>query len=62
MTENEMDWNQAIKECPSNVDGKCRISPNNKACSDNVSSGKCPIKQLQKLEVTSDSPDCSARS
>lgn len=46
-----MNWNQAIKECPSNVDGKCQVLPNNKACSDNVSNGKCPIKQLQKREL-----------
>ena len=46
-----MDWNQAIKDCPSNIDGKCQVLPNNRVCTDNISNGKCPIKQLQELEV-----------
>ncbi len=45
-----MDWDKAIKECPSNKDGKCTVVFGEKPCEDNVSNGKCPIKQLQNKE------------
>ena len=45
-----MDWNKAIKECPSNIDGKCQVLPNDTTCADNVAKEKCPIKQLEKKE------------
>lgn len=43
-----MDWDKAIKECPSNVKGICAVLHENECCSDAVTSEKCPIKQLEK--------------
>ena len=41
-------WDKAIKECPSYVKGgMCAILRGNKRCSNAVTSGKCPIKQLE---------------
>lgn len=42
-----MEWNETIKECPSNINGKCVISPENDPCENHISEGKCPIKQLE---------------
>lgn len=42
-----MDWDKAIKECPSCTKGVCTVLYGNKRCSDAVTSGKCPIKQLE---------------
>ncbi len=42
-----MDWNKAIKECPSCINGVCTVLQGNKRCTDVVTSGKCPIKQLE---------------
>ena len=43
-----MNWDKAIKECPSNAKGICAVLYANNRCSDAVISGKCPIKQLEK--------------
>lgn len=43
-----MNWDKAIKECPSNVNNKCVVLQGNKCCSDAVISEECPIKQLEK--------------
>jgi len=43
-----MDWNKAIKEYPSCVEGKCMVSSNNNDCMDSVKEGACPIERLRK--------------
>ncbi len=42
-----MDWDNAIKECPSNKDGKCNILPGQKTCEENVADCKCAIVKLR---------------
>ena len=46
-----MDWNKAIKECPSNNCGKCQALSNDKSCKDNITKGICPIKKLENKEI-----------
>lgn len=38
-----MNWNKAIEECPSNINGKCGVLPNNNC----IKTKKCPIKRLE---------------
>jgi hypothetical protein len=42
-----MDWENAIKQCPSNKNGICNVLPGGKSCNDNVESGKCAISRLR---------------
>ena len=46
-----MDWDKAIKECPSNKDGKCIVLLGESSCKDNISTSKCPIVQLKNKKI-----------
>lgn len=51
-----IDWDKAIKECPSNYGGICAVIYGEKPCEVNVIKGKCPIVQLQqKVDETENS-------